>query len=145
MGDRARRASRRSPPSRRPRAFLLDAGLDHLADAEAKVFAPLLDGLLAMPGVRGVGAADDRGPHADGRVHGRRPPSRRGRRRRWRATGIATWAGHSYAVEVVGQLGLAESGGVVRAGVVAYIDDDDVTRLLAEVARLRDRRFPTLR
>ena len=51
-------------------------------------------------------------------------------------TGIATWAGHSYALEAVGQLGLAESGGVVRAGVVAYIDDDDVTRLLAEVARL---------
>jgi len=49
---------------------------------------------------------------------------------------IATWAGHSYAVEVVDQLGLADRGGVVRAGVVAYITDDDVARLLASVERI---------
>ena len=49
---------------------------------------------------------------------------------------IATWAGHSYAVEVVGALGLADTGGVVRAGVSVYVDDDDVQRLLAVVSRL---------
>jgi len=46
------------------------------------------------------------------------------------------WDGHNYAIEVVGQLGLAESGGVVRAGVSRYIEPDDVERLLAVVRRL---------
>ena len=49
---------------------------------------------------------------------------------------IAVWDGHNYAVEVVGQLGLAETGGVVRAGISRYIDIDDVQRLLAVVERL---------
>ena len=52
------------------------------------------------------------------------------------AVRIATWSGHSYAVEAVDQLGLAASGGIVRAGVVAYIEPDDVTRLLEMVERI---------
>ena len=54
----------------------------------------------------------------------------------FRSERIAVWSGHSYAVEAVGQLGLAESGGVVRAGVVRYVSDDDVARLLAAVRTL---------
>ena len=46
---------------------------------------------------------------------------------------IAVWDGHAYAVEVVHQLGLAQSGGVVRAGIVRYIEHSDVDRLLAAV------------
>jgi selenocysteine lyase/cysteine desulfurase len=49
---------------------------------------------------------------------------------------IAVWAGHSYAVEVVGQLGLDTSGGVVRAGVVRYITNDDVDRLVRSIEGL---------
>ena len=49
---------------------------------------------------------------------------------------IATWAGHSYAVEAVDQLGLTDSGGIVRAGVTAYVDDEDVQRLLRVVEKL---------
>jgi selenocysteine lyase/cysteine desulfurase len=49
---------------------------------------------------------------------------------------IAVWAGSSYAVELVSHLGLAESGGVVRAGVVRYVTSDDVQRLLHAVASL---------
>jgi selenocysteine lyase/cysteine desulfurase len=49
---------------------------------------------------------------------------------------VAVWDGHNYAVEVVHSLGLAERGGVVRAGVVRYIEPDDVTRLLNVVERL---------
>ena len=46
------------------------------------------------------------------------------------------WDGHNYAVEVVGQLGLAETGGVVRAGISRYLEPDDVQRLLRVVERL---------
>jgi selenocysteine lyase/cysteine desulfurase len=52
---------------------------------------------------------------------------------------IATWAGHSYAMDAVDHLGLAESGGVVRAGVVAYIGGDDVDRLVNAVANVVNR------
>ena len=117
-------------------AFLLDEGLDHIAAAEAKVFAPLLDGLLAMPGVRvwGPPTTEGRTPTVAFTVDRVRPEAVADALSLAR---IATWAGHSYALEAVDQLGLADSGGVVRAGVVTYIDDDDVTRLLTEVDRLR--------
>ena len=49
---------------------------------------------------------------------------------------IAVWDGHAYALEVVRHLGLEQSGGVVRAGVVRYIEHDDVDRLLEAVARI---------
>jgi selenocysteine lyase/cysteine desulfurase len=116
-------------------AFLLEQGLGRIADAEAKVFAPLLDGLLAMPGVRVYGPPTTQGrtPTIAFTVDGQRPDSVA---QALSMAGIATWAGHSYALEAVDQLGVADSGGVVRAGVVAYIDDDDVSRLLQEVARL---------
>jgi selenocysteine lyase/cysteine desulfurase len=52
---------------------------------------------------------------------------------------VAVWDGHNYAVEVVHALGLAERGGVVRAGVVRYIESDDVQRLLTVVERLATR------
>jgi selenocysteine lyase/cysteine desulfurase len=52
---------------------------------------------------------------------------------------IAVWSGNSYAVEVVAQLGLTESGGVVRAGVVRYIDNEDVNKFLTAVRGLVSR------
>jgi len=115
--------------------FLLDTGMEHLAAAEAKVFAPLLDGLLAMPRVRvhGPTTTDDRTPTVAFTVDGARPDAVAAA---LAAERIATWAGHSYAVEVVGQLGLADTGGVVRAGVSVYVDEEDVQRLLRTVARL---------
>ena len=51
------------------------------------------------------------------------------------AKNIAVWDGHNYAVEVVDQLGLADSGGVIR-GVVRYVEQPDVDRLLAAVSDL---------
>ena len=52
------------------------------------------------------------------------------------AAGIAVWDGHNYAVEVVDQLGLADSGGVIRAGVSRYTEQRDVDRLLTGVQDL---------
>ena len=107
--------------------FLLEEGLDRIGADEARCSAPLLDGLRRCPAcVRlwGPPTMDGRTPTVAFTVDGQHPDevaaalvagdgSRRG-------------PAHSYAVEVVDQLGLADSGGVVRAGVVAYIDDDDV-------------------
>ena len=45
---------------------------------------------------------------------------------------VAVWPGHSYAVEAAKAMELDG----VRAGVVAYVDDDDVSRLLDALDRL---------
>lgn len=115
--------------------FLLEEGLDRLAAAEAAVFDPLLTGLQAIDGVtiHGPATMADRTPTVAFTVAGHHPNEVA---EALAAVRVATWAGHSYAVEVVDQLGLATSGGVVRAGVVAYVDDDDVAQLLEAVQRL---------
>ena len=115
--------------------FLLDLGMDALATHETALFAPLLEGLLAMPGVRvhGITTTEGRTPTVAFTLDGTRPDAVAAALASDR---IAVWAGHSYAVEVVGQLGLADTGGVVRAGVSVYTDADDVDRLLAAVGRL---------
>jgi cysteine desulfurase family protein (TIGR01976 family) len=113
--------------------FVLEEGLDRVALAEVEVFAPLLAGLLALPGVRvwGPKTMEGRTPTAAFTVDGVPPRAVAAALAEER---IAVWAGHSYAVEVVGQLGLPD--GVVRAGVVRYIEPDDVDRLLRAVERL---------
>lgn len=115
--------------------FLIDQDIDRLAAAEAAVFALLLDGLSSISGVHvwGPPTTDDRTPTIAFTVDGV-PPQQVAAD--LAAERIATWAGHSYAVEAVDQLGLTNSGGIVRAGVVAYVDDEDVTRLVATVERL---------
>ena len=115
--------------------FLLAEGMDRIAAREAAVFSPLLDGLAALHGIQvwGPRTRDGRTPTVAFTITGRHPDEIATALARDR---IATWAGHSYAVEVVDQLGLADKGGVVRAGVVAYIEPDDVARLLDAVEKL---------
>ena len=115
--------------------FLLDQGMETIADEERGVFAPLLDGLLALPHVRvhGPRNLDDRTPtvcfSVEGRSSGQVADALAGER-------VAVWGGHYYAVEVMATLGLAETGGAIRAGVSRYTTSEDVERLLAAVARL---------
>jgi cysteine desulfurase family protein (TIGR01976 family) len=118
--------------------FLLEEGLDSIGDFEMEVFAPLLDGLSSMNGVTVWGPPDltGRTPTAAFTVAGRTPNEVS---QALAAEKIAVWDGHNYAVEVVDQLGLTASGGVVRAGLARYIDPDDVTRLLTVVDRLTPR------
>jgi selenocysteine lyase/cysteine desulfurase len=49
---------------------------------------------------------------------------------------IAVWHGNYYALEVMKRLGLEDSGGAVRVGIVHYNTADEVDRLLAELERL---------
>jgi len=118
--------------------FLLEEGMAGIREAENEVFEPLLSGLLAMPGVTvyGVHGLDGRTPTAAFTVAGHTPAEVS---RELAAHRIAVWDGHNYAVEVVGQLGLAETGGVVRAGVSRYLEIDDVNRLLTVVEKLANR------
>jgi cysteine desulfurase family protein (TIGR01976 family) len=115
--------------------FLLAEGMDSLAASEADVFSPLLDGLASLPGVHvwGPSTRTARTPTVAFTVAGKHPGEVAASLARDQ---IATWAGHSYAVEAVEQLGLGDKGGVVRAGVVCYVDSSDVTRLLDAVEKI---------
>lgn len=118
--------------------FLLEEGMDSLARFEADVFAHLWDGLGAINGVRRIGPNNPvlRAPTAAFVVDGVAPSTVSARLAEQK---IAVWDGHAYAVEVVNHLGLADSGGVVRAGIVRYIENGDVERLLSAIAAIARR------
>ena len=115
--------------------FLIEEGMDHVAQAEREVFEPLLSGLQSIAGVTVYGpqGLDGRTPTVAFRIDGLDPADVA---RALAAEQVAVWDGHNYAVEVVASLGLSELGGVVRAGVACYIEHDDVQRLLRVVDRL---------
>jgi cysteine desulfurase family protein (TIGR01976 family) len=50
--------------------------------------------------------------------------------------GIFVWNGHYYALELMERLGLEESGGAVRVGFCHYNTDQEVDRVLTELASL---------
>ena len=115
--------------------FLIEEGMDQLAAAESEVFSRLLEGLLSINGVKvwGSQTLDGRVPTAAFTIEGVHPAVAS---KALAASRIAVWDGHNYAVEVVDQLGLAASGGVIRAGVSRYVEQPDVDRLLAAVRTL---------
>ncbi len=115
--------------------FLAEEGMDRIEAAEAEVFEPLLTGLQSIPGVTlwGVKGMQGRAPTAAFTIDGITPAEASVA---LAAEKIAVWDGHNYALNVVKQLGLENSGGVIRAGISRYVDHDDVARLLGAVSRL---------
>ena len=114
---------------------LLEEDMHKVQSYERNVFTPLLEGLLSMSHVKvwGPPTLEARTPTVSFTVQGHHPDRVADV---LAANKIAVWSGHSYAVELVSHLGLTESGGVVRAGVVRYVTDDDVQRLLSVVRSL---------
>ncbi|MEZ5194116.1 MAG: aminotransferase class V-fold PLP-dependent enzyme, partial [Nocardioides sp.] len=112
--------------------FLLEVGLERIAAYERRVFARLLDGLLDLDRVRVLGPHDltDRAPTLAFTVEGRTPREVALALAEQR---VAVWDGTYYAVEAMAALGVASA---VRAGVAAYVTDDDVDRLLEGVRGL---------
>jgi cysteine desulfurase family protein (TIGR01976 family) len=115
--------------------FLAEEGMDRIAQSEMAVFSRLLDGVATVPGLRvaGINGTAGRVPTLSFTIDGFHPDDIA---RHLAADRIAVWSGHSYAVEVVEQLGLTEKGGVVRAGVVRYIGNDDIDRMITSLSRL---------
>ena len=112
--------------------FLLSLDRDDLRAHEDALLAQMLDGLRAIDGVTVHGDARDRAPTIMFTVAGR--PSTEVARA-LAAERIAVWDGNYYALELFEHLGL-EGQGAVRAGAVAYTDEEDVRRLVEAVSRL---------
>jgi cysteine desulfurase family protein (TIGR01976 family) len=104
---------------------------------EQQLLKQLLAGLDAMEHVTTYGKARRRTATAYFTVAGRTP---REVAQYLAARRINVWSGHNYAWELAGALGVRDSGGAVRAGVVHYNDREDVDRLLAAVAELGSNR-----
>jgi len=117
-------------PTRRERVL---AGMAAAEAHEQELFAVLLGGLDAMEHVTTYGKAARRTATAYFTVAGHTPrqvAEHLARRR------VNVWDGDNYAWELAGVLGLRDSGGAVRAGLVHYNDRSDVGRLLEGVAEL---------
>jgi cysteine desulfurase family protein (TIGR01976 family) len=100
---------------------------------EQELFGMLLGGLDAMGHVTTYGKAARRTATAYFTVAGHAPQQVAEHLADRR---INVWAGHNYAWELTGVLGIRDSGSAVRAGLVHYNDAADVSRLLEAVAEL---------
>jgi cysteine desulfurase family protein (TIGR01976 family) len=101
--------------------------------SEQELFSMLLGGLDSMRHVTTYGKAANRTATAYFTVAGLTPDRVAGI---LAARKINVWSGHNYAWELAGVLGIRDSGCAVRAGLVHYNDEADVTRLLEAVADL---------
>ncbi|MFF0866226.1 cysteine desulfurase-like protein [Nonomuraea sp. NPDC003560] len=100
---------------------------------ELELFAALISGLETMPHVTLLGKPARRTATAYFTVAGHTP---RQVAEHLAGLGVNVWNGHNYAWELTGALGVRDSGGAVRAGLVHYNDRSDVDRLLEGVAAL---------
>ena len=117
----------------------LVAGMTAIVDYERELVTRLIDGLERIPGVTIHGITDRAAvrparPDRVGLHRGR--PSRMRRPRPSDATGIFVWDGDFYATGLIERLGKAESGGVLRLGLVHYNTADEVDRTLEALERI---------
>jgi cysteine desulfurase family protein (TIGR01976 family) len=108
------------------RARVVDA-MTAIEAHELEVFTRLYDGLSARDDVSLLGAPPRRTPTVGFTVDGRSPQQVAAA---LGGKGICVWAGNYYAVELMRRVGLEDTGGAVRAGVVCYTTTDEVDRLL---------------
>jgi cysteine desulfurase family protein (TIGR01976 family) len=109
------------------------ASMAAVSDYEGRLFTEMLGGLEAMEHVTTYGKAASRTATAYFNVAGHAPAEVAAH---LASRKVNVWHGHNYAWELTGALGIRDSGGAVRAGLVHYNDRSDVERLLAAVAEL---------
>ena len=119
--------------SRRDR---LRASLAAVARYEGELFGWLDDALRAMRHVHVLGRPARTTPTLAFRVEGMRPRQVAAELNR---QGICVWDGDAYARELFDALGVTESGGAVRLGLMHYNTPDEVGQVIDAVAALRPR------
>ena len=117
--------------SRRARVV---TSMSTVAAHELDLFARLHDGLVAMDHVELMASPTRRTATEYFRVRGHDPAAVAEHCARAQ---VNVWHGNMYAWELTGLLGVRDSGGGVRAGLVHYNDSSDVDRLLEAVDDLR--------
>jgi cysteine desulfurase family protein (TIGR01976 family) len=114
------------------------AGMRAIQAWEAELADRLLRGLGAIPGVRIHGIADparivERTPTVAVTIDGTTP---RAAAEALGQQGMFTWDGDFYAQALIERLGLFETGGVLRLGLVHYNTPAEIDRLLEALERI---------
>ncbi len=117
------------------RRSALTAALKRIRAHETERLQQLLDGLAQIPEVRifGPPAGAERTPTVGFTVRGHSPEAVA---RHLGEFGVFVWNGDFYASTVIEGLGLAATGGLIRAGIAPYTTDADVDRLVGGVRQL---------
>jgi selenocysteine lyase/cysteine desulfurase len=105
---------------------------------ERGLIGPLLEGLGSVPGLRIYGITDpdrfaDRVPTVAFTVRGLHP---RRMAEHLAARAINAWDGNYYAIELLNRLGLDDSGGTLRVGLVHYNIREEIDRLVEALHEL---------
>jgi len=108
-------------------------GWESIVGHERELGERFLDGLPERCRLHGLSTMEGRVPTFALTIDGIAPDEAA---RRLGERGLAVWHGNYYALEVMKRLGLEDSGGAVRAGIVHYNTAGEVERLLAELATL---------
>ena len=119
------------PATRRQRLLTSMAAVDAY---EATLFDVLVEGLASLEHVQTIGFPARRTATVYFTVRGHSPAQVAEHCARAR---VNVWAGHMYAWELTGLLGIRDAGSAVRAGLVHYNDASDVARLLEALRDLR--------
>ena len=115
--------------------------MDAVVDHERALAGRMLEGLVAIPGLRVWGIADparlaERTPTFAVTIAGTSPADAAAALGR---AGIFTWDGDFYARALIERLGLYERGGVLRLGLVHYSTPAEVDRTLEALASIAAR------
>jgi cysteine desulfurase family protein (TIGR01976 family) len=129
---------RRCDPGAKDRRSALLAAYRATRQHEMALLSQLITGLLAIPGLEFFGIADperfeDRCSTVSVRLANHTPievAKFLGDR------GIFTWDGNYYALNLAERLGVQNTGGFLRIGLVHYNTSEEVTRLLAVLSEL---------
>ena len=124
--------------SRMGRAGRLRAALGAIRDYERNMTLALLEGLasisgLAVHGITEPERVDERCPTVGFTMAGHAPAEIAAF---LGARGIATWDGDYYAHELIRAIGLAETGGMLRVGLVHYNTVAEIDRLVEALQEL---------
>ena len=120
------------------RRSTLRAAMAAIRERERGLIGPLLEGLSSIRGlqVRGItdpARFDERVPTVAFTLDGHTP---REVAEHLDRHAIASWDGDYYAVELMKRLGLADSGGMLRVGLVHYNTNEEIDRLVEALGEL---------
>jgi cysteine desulfurase family protein (TIGR01976 family) len=129
---------RLSEPAAASRRAALLAAYAAISNYERGLMAPLISGLLQIPGLKVYGITDparfsERTPTVAVRVEGHSPIELA---RKLGERGIFTWDGHYFALDLARRLDVEVTGGWLRIGLVHYNTREEVGRVLEELNRV---------
>jgi cysteine desulfurase family protein (TIGR01976 family) len=129
---------RHHDPEVKTRREAILAAYEVFQQHERELVEQLINGVLAIPGltfygIKDAAKFDQRTPTVAIRMEGYTP---RELATHLGESGIFTWDGNYYAVDLAERLGVQQSGGMLRIGLAHYNTAEEVERLLAELRGL---------